>query len=267
MANIEKLLIQESTVPIVSDGDPSRPAVRSAHFLLPRAGVGRLPTLPSPRCNAGPVLGDGLRVEFKGWAGSRKLWRRVRRGEGTLVQLAAFWSGDTNTFMFPWDEATVTLEDMAVLGGLPLFGKPVRARLPDAVLGDVDALKAVRSALNGSTYKKPTYAGWAKYFLERPQEEEATGGGETAGGLIEHGAFLAMWLSLFVFAAPPFDVVRPQEAFQMRAPMHILLLWVWERFPELRPDMASTTPGTDARRVPRATRWHDVHKALDPRMY
>uniref|UniRef100_A0A0D9Z9M1 Aminotransferase-like plant mobile domain-containing protein n=1 Tax=Oryza glumipatula TaxID=40148 RepID=A0A0D9Z9M1_9ORYZ len=340
MAGTEELLVQESTVPIVSDGDPSRPAVRSAHFLLPRAAAGgRPPPLPSsPLCSGGPVPDHhGLLrvVEFKGWAGSPGLWRqwvdrlrprheplwrsvgildailatayRVRRDEGTLLQLAAFWSADTNTFMFPWGEATVTLEDMTVLAGLPLFGKPVRARLLDALVGDVDALMAVRSALHRSKYKKPSYPGWVQYFLKRQEEEDDETAASAGADLIEHGAFLAMWLSLFVFAAPPFDVVGPQvfpiaarlargirvalapaalagiygdlsalkrfldlrdreEALQVTAPMHILLLWVWERFPQLRPAMATTTTPatTDACRVPMAARWHGVHKALDP---
>ncbi|BAH92227.1 serine/threonine-protein phosphatase 7 long form homolog [Oryza sativa Japonica Group] len=341
MAGTEELLVQESTVPIVSDGDPSRPAVRSAHFLLPRAAAGgRPPPLPSsPLCSGGPVPDHhGLLrvVEFKGWAGSPGLWRqwvdrlrprheplwrsvgildailatayRVRRDEGTLLQLAAFWSADTNTFMFPWGEATVTLEDMTVLAGLPLFGKPVRARLPDALVGDVDALMAVRSALHRSKYKKPSYPGWVQYFLKRQEEEDDETAASAGADLIEHGAFLAMWLSLFVFAAPPFDVVGPQvfpiaallargirvalapaalagiygdlsalkrfldlrdreeEALQVTAPMHILHLWVWERFPQLRPAMATTTipATTDACRVPMAARWHGVHKALDP---
>uniref|UniRef100_A0A0D9VVR1 Aminotransferase-like plant mobile domain-containing protein n=1 Tax=Leersia perrieri TaxID=77586 RepID=A0A0D9VVR1_9ORYZ len=277
MATIEEeeLLVQESTLPIISDGDPSRPAVRSAHFLLPRAGgLGRV---PKP---LDAVLASAY---------------RVRRNERILAQLTAFWSADTNTFAFPWGEATVTLEDVAVLAGLPLFGKPVRARMPAA---DVVALEAVRSALDRTTYRKPSYAGWVKHFLDRPAEAE------DAGGLVEHGAFLAMWLSLFVFASPPFDVVRPQvlpvaarlargqrvalapaalaaiygdltalkrffrsdqEAFfQVRAPMHVLLLWVWERFPQLRPDMASTPDtGTDARRALLVARWHDAHKAFD----
>uniref|UniRef100_A0A0A9EJM8 Aminotransferase-like plant mobile domain-containing protein n=1 Tax=Arundo donax TaxID=35708 RepID=A0A0A9EJM8_ARUDO len=112
-----------------------------------------------------------------------------------------------------------------------------------------------------------------------------------------------MWLSLFVFAAPPFNVVRREvfpiavrlargqsmavapaalasiyndlsmlkwhfsaskkmEPFGISAPMHILQLWVWERFPELRPEMASTP---DHREVPRAARWHDVFKELNPK--
>ncbi|KAL5205196.1 hypothetical protein ABZP36_033405 [Zizania latifolia] len=85
-------------------------------------------------------------------------------------ELAAFWSGGTSTFVFPWGEVTVTLEDVAVLGAA------VCARPRGTLAGDVDALEAVRTALYRTKNKKPTYALWVKHFLERPPEEEATTG-------------------------------------------------------------------------------------------
>ncbi|KAM3278399.1 hypothetical protein ACQJBY_045954 [Aegilops geniculata] len=330
------LLVQESTTAIVSGADPSRPTARSAHFLLPRAGGARLPALPSPPRNAGPVLlGDELPVDWTAWPGSSKLWRRwvarlrprherlwsklgildavlattgwVRRDEGLLLQLAGFWSGETNTFVFPWGEATVTLEDMAVLGGLPLLGRPVWSRLPDELRGDVDALQAAWIALNRCTTKKPSFAPWVKQFVERPTGEVAAAGrGETeAATLLEHGAFLAMWLTRYVLPAPPFDVVRTDvfplaaglargrcsalapavlaniyndlsalshhlslgtthQPFVASAPLHILQLWVWERFPELRPEIPSTASHGDDPGVPRAAKWHNIRNQLDP---
>ncbi|VAI37209.1 unnamed protein product [Triticum turgidum subsp. durum] len=329
---LRDLLVQEATTAIISGADPSRPTARSAHFLLPRAGGARLPALPSPPRNAGPVLGDQLPVDWTAWPGSSKLWRRwvarlrprherlwrklgifaavlattgwVRRHEGLLLQLAGFWSGETNTFLFPWGEATVTLEDMAVLGGLPLLGRPVWSRLPDELRGDVDALEAVRIALSRCTNRKAAFAPWVKQFVERPTGEVAGDGrGETeAATLLEHGAFLAMWLSKYVLPVPPFDVVRPDmfplaaglargrcsalapavlaniyndlsalkhylnlskshQPFVAGAPLHILQLWVWERFPELRP--AINSHGGDPS-MPRATKWHNIRNPLDP---
>jgi hypothetical protein len=41
--------------------------------------------------------------------------------------------------------------------------------------------------------------------------------------------------------------------------MHILQLWVWEHFPELR------APDSRDRDAPRAARWHDVSKLLHPK--
>ncbi|GJN36859.1 hypothetical protein PR202_gb25758 [Eleusine coracana subsp. coracana] len=319
MADGDEPLVQESTAQIVSGGGRT---VRSAFFLLPRADTSRPPSLPSQPRDPGPVLEAELRAEFKGWAGSPGLWRlwvaklrprhqrlwqdvgildailattsRVRRHEAALLQLAAFWSAGTNTFIFPWGEATVTLQDVAVLAGLPLLGGPVRAALPYELEREVTALESVRIMLNRSSKKKPTYGAWVKYFLEKDASE-----------LVEHGAFLSMWLSLFVFAAPPFNVVRREvfplavrlargqsvalapaalasiyndlsglkrhftsdkedELFGVSAPMHILQLWIWEHFPELRPEMAnSPDPGNLG--APRAARWHDVSKPLNPK--
>ena len=337
MSNVEELLVQESTTHIVSGADPSRPVARSAHFLLPRGDGARPPALLLPPSrDAGPVLVDDLQVELSGWPGTSKQWRRwvaklrprhellwrevgilaavlattswVRRDEGQLLQLAAFWSGETSTFVFPWGEATVTLEDVAVLGGLPLLGHSVCSRPSDELCRDLDALEAFRSSLNRSNSRKARYGRWVKHFVEQPTEDAPTRGDDTGGEvarLLEHGAFLAMWLSRYVFPAPPFDVVRPEvfpiaarlargkcvalapaalasiyrdlsalkhylnlgkshQPFVGCAPLHILQLWVWERFPELRPEMESTSCRDDPG-VPRAARWRNVKKALDPR--
>ncbi|XP_037470998.1 uncharacterized protein LOC119344739 [Triticum dicoccoides] len=168
MSNEDELLVQESTATNISGADCSR----SAYFLLPRADATCLPVLPSPRHSGGPFLRDEIRVEWRGWPSSSKLWRcwvtklrplheglwkrvgisdailsttwRVRRDEDLLLQLAALWSRETSMFVFPWGEATMTLEDVAVLGGLPLLGKPVCAVLPDTLRGDVHALEGIR---------------------------------------------------------------------------------------------------------------------------
>ncbi|XP_034570540.1 uncharacterized protein [Setaria viridis] len=315
-------------VPLVVQGviSATEPSSNLAHFLLPRAERGRLPAPPSPPCNVRPIRHGELQVEFKGWPVAPDLWKvwvdklRARheplwrdagilhailattcwvgRDDGTLLQLAAFWSGDTNTFVFPWGEATVTLEDVAVLAGLPLRGEPVCKKLYGSARGDVDALEDVRSSLCQSSWNaKPSHAAWAKHFSELPPEDEFE--------VLEHEGFLAMWLSLFVLPVPPSDEVRPEvlpvaarlarggtvalapaalasiyadlsalrrhvvssgerQPFAAWAPLDTLQLWVWERFPELRPEEAArSTPPRDAPRAVR--RWHDAHKVFDPR--
>ncbi|KAF7005312.1 hypothetical protein CFC21_020438 [Triticum aestivum] len=319
MSNEDELLVQESTATNISGVDRSHPTARPAYFLLPCADATRLLVLPSPRRSGGPFLHGEIRVEWRGWPSSSKLSRRwvtklrplhegkrvgifdailsttwrIRRDEDLLLQLAAFWSRETSTFVLQWGEATVTLEDVAVLGGLPLLGKPVCAVLPDALRGDVHALEGIRSALNRSKSKKPNYSSWVNYFLECPPESDAGGGrGDTAAGLLEHGAFLAMWLSEYVLPSPPCDVVQarvlPIAAQLARgqpvalapaalasiykclstlagcAPLQILQLWVWERFPELRPEKVSAHNNDNG--VPaRAAKWHNVREVLEPR--
>ncbi|XP_071680826.1 uncharacterized protein [Lolium perenne] len=333
----EQRLVQESAVPVISSGgDPSCPAVRLAHFLHPRAGGAHRPALPSPPRDTGPVLGDGLQVEFKGWAEPPILWKRwvdklrpryelqwrtvgildailattyrVRRDDGAMLQLAAIWSAETNTFLFPWGEATVTLEDVSVLGGLPLLGRAVRAPLEGVPRGDVEALQAVRRALYKRKGQKPDHPSWVRRFLEPPppprEGAAAAAHDNEAAELLEHGAFLAMWLSLFVLPEPPFDLIRTEvlpiaarlarggcvalapavlasiyidlsmlnhyinlderhQPFVGWAPLHILQLWVFARFPELRPEMATTLDPL-ARHQPWAARWHEVRKEIDP---
>ncbi|KAM1256396.1 hypothetical protein ACFX1Q_030529 [Malus domestica] len=45
--------------------------------------------------------------------------------KNVLLGLVEFWSPETNTFVFPWGEATITLEDVMVLGGFSALGRNV----------------------------------------------------------------------------------------------------------------------------------------------
>uniref|UniRef100_A0A0E0KFL6 Aminotransferase-like plant mobile domain-containing protein n=1 Tax=Oryza punctata TaxID=4537 RepID=A0A0E0KFL6_ORYPU len=231
----EQPLLQEATARIFSDGADAT-TVRLPTSSSPRGRRHPLALLPLPLLpsNVGRVLNDGLEVELEGWVPeSLKLWRRwvaklcprhkpLGRRLGsltpsssphvrcTVTRLTALLCGETNTFVFPWGEVTVTLEDVAVLGGLPLLGRLVRVSPQDALCGDVDRLEAVCRALYLSKSKnsRPDRTAWARHFLERPPGKvKVTGGGDEACGHLEHNAFLAMWLSLFVLPAAPFDVV------------------------------------------------------------
>ncbi|XP_066384865.1 serine/threonine-protein phosphatase 7 long form homolog [Miscanthus floridulus] len=342
MAGGEATLIRESTaVPI------ARPSPR---FLLPSVSGNRvLPSLP-PLPARDLVLDVGIQAKFEGWADSTDLWKqwvaklrplheplwrelgvlegilatthRVRReSEGALLQLVPFWSPPTNTFVFPWGEATVTLEDIVALAGLPILGFPVREpRYSDRLeMADERSLAAVRAVLL-MDQREGTGASWAEHFLLRQnrhqhQPEEAGGGRDEREQRLEHAAFLSLWLARFVLPVPsdsgsddivPGEEVLPiavrlahghsaalapaalasiysdlsalhrhfihskrTEAPSVSAPMHILQLWVWDRFPELDPATAATASfpdPADAEDVllPRAARWHDVHRAVDP---
>lgn len=50
-----------------------------------------------------------------------------------VIALAGKWCLGTNTFILPWGESTVTLEDMLVLGGFSVLGhcvlKPVKIKV------------------------------------------------------------------------------------------------------------------------------------------
>ncbi|XP_075669686.1 uncharacterized protein LOC142639378 [Castanea sativa] len=85
------------------------PTLRIAHFLKP--SVSSIDELPSPFHSTEPTISDienlPLKLHFKGWHCTDEKWKI----------LAEKWCPKTNTFIFSWGEATVTLEDMMALGG------------------------------------------------------------------------------------------------------------------------------------------------------
>jgi len=319
----EVLVSVNPSITILSGHNESKVSSRAGYFLVP-CNVDS----PDPPSAAAvipiPATQADLQVNFdKSWSGSPKLWRRwveklrprheaawqeigildgvvtstwrFNRDENVLLEIAKFWSPRTNTFIFPWGEATVTLEDLAVLGGLPVLGSCVREKPTPVVQEDVNELKIVRCNLNASKYKKPTFSGWVKYFLEDMPTDRK-------GERIEHAAFLSMWLSMFVLKEAPFDVVQPnvfdiavqmvhgkgvalapaalaslyrdlsslkrhiicnnQEKFVVGTPLNVLQLWIWERFPALRPKRAVSF--LEGRNLPtRAARWGNVQTRLD----
>jgi hypothetical protein len=193
--------------------------------------------------------------------------RRCNRNDTVLIEVAKFWSPRTNTFIFPWGEATVTLEDLAVLGGLPVLGSSVRGKQLPEIQADAKELERIRWILNDSKSKKPNFSGWVKHFLEIVPTDDTK-------QRLEHGAFLAMWLSTSVLKEAPFDVVNPdvfciaaqmargqgvalapaalaslyrglsslklhicsgdEVEFVVDTPLNVLQLWILERFPALR---------------------------------
>lgn len=56
---------------------------------------------------------------------------RILRNQNLLYEVAEKWCSKTNTFVFPFAEATITLEDIMVLGGYPVIGDPVFISLED----------------------------------------------------------------------------------------------------------------------------------------
>lgn len=195
--------------------DGGAPQRRLAHVLLL---IDRAPGPPPFRSPPPPSAATAaeFRVAFRGWLGAprhwelwvaklrpihERLWRelgifdavlastyRIKRDASAVLHLASFWSPSTSTFVFPWGEATITLEDVAVLGGFPADGSPVPAPLPPQWRPDEAALNGVRLGFNRSACKKAHHAAWMKHFLTDTGMDAVT----------EHAAFLALWLTRFV---------------------------------------------------------------------
>lgn len=87
---------------------------------------------------------------------------------------------------FSWGEATITLEDM-MISGCSVLGSPVFSPLvADEMKAVEEELNQVRMELQNSASQKARHSIWLKRFMDRGSE-------------IEHEAFLALWLSRFVF--------------------------------------------------------------------
>ncbi|XP_060188144.1 uncharacterized protein LOC132617208 [Lycium barbarum] len=132
-----------------------KPIFRVAHFLKPTIySAEKLPFLPS-RSN---ISCSSLKVQFRGvflymngwyeWVDELKplyedIWKKagifeaiiastfeIYRHNDLILALAERWCSETNTFILPWGESTITLEDMVVLGGFSVLGhcvlKPVK---------------------------------------------------------------------------------------------------------------------------------------------
>ena len=135
------------------------PTLRIAHFLKP--SVSSINELPSPFHSAEPTISDvenlPLKLHFKRWHRTDEKWKMwvaslhskyqsiwkgagiyeaimgskyfISRHQDLVLGLAEKWCPKTNTFIFAWGEATVTLEDMMALGGYSVLGDSVLSPL------------------------------------------------------------------------------------------------------------------------------------------
>ena len=55
--------------------------------------------------------------------------KNITKDSDLVLGIAEKWCPDTNTFVFPWGEATITLEDVMLLLGFSVLGSPVFASL------------------------------------------------------------------------------------------------------------------------------------------
>ena len=291
------------------------PTLRIAHFLKP--SVTSIDWLPSPFLSAEPTISMlknlPLKVKFKGWQRPHEKWRMwvanlhskyqsiwkkagiyeaimgskysISRHQDLVLGLAEKWCPKTNTFIFPWGEATVTLEDMMVLGGYSVLG--------DSVLSPVvtKEMEEIHENLLEALIKVATYGAliashhaWLEHFMG-------------SGSKFEHEAFLSCWLSKFVFPNMPYYFIEKQnfpiaihlakgtrialapavlssiytdlgflkerlvdstkldteKVLNLSAPFQLVQLWACERFPTFRPIPISITHDE-----PRPARWHKL---------
>ncbi|XP_047307439.1 uncharacterized protein LOC124910800 [Impatiens glandulifera] len=308
-------LMVEREETVMSPSRGGQPIRRNARFLLPSLNVEETsPTIMIPH-SANPVPND--EVYFDGWRKCTARWEQwvsqmrplyqpiweragiaeaitgslctITQQKEVILKLSDRWCSETKSFIFPWGEATVTLEDVAAIGGFSLGDFCVLKPLETPDLKEIeDLLIAERREIVRSKASRACQKLWMDKFMD-------------SGSDIEHEAFLSLWLSRFVFTGPAIDTVRtnvfpiavhlsratrialapavlaslyrdldllkrreqrstrkpsksrrPPNKITLWAPFQLVQVWIWERFESLRPQGIRTVGMTE----PRICRWH-----------
>ncbi|KAL8093397.1 uncharacterized protein LOC141692934 [Apium graveolens] len=310
-------LVEERSV-LMYPPSGGNPTLRNAHFLKPICSEheNHLPSLPSLVNYSKRTFQElkkyrlhsckgYLSEKWKIWVHSLKpkyeeTWKqagiyeailastyKIPKHNELIIGLAERWCSETNTFVFPWGEVTITLEDVLFLGGFSVLGALFSTPVTDEFVVIFDCMRKVFNKVKLSGGSIDTK--WMKYFMG-------------SGNELEHEAFLAMWLSRFVLAysnnyisirdfhvaihlwrgnrialAPVVlasiyrdmrvlhkSIVKP--CILKLCHIDLVHMWAWERFSMLRP-----TPGVVERAEPRSARWNrvkflkveDVRAAID----
>ncbi|KAK9005089.1 hypothetical protein V6N11_042537 [Hibiscus sabdariffa] len=337
MEDSSNSIVEERKELMVSPDNKSL-ELRTAHFIKPSIDSNSIngtpiANLPKHPLSSLPTTFDPknwpIKANFYGWRYPQKDWKtwvvkmaplhestwkkagifeailnstyKIKRNSDLVLGVAEKWCPETKSFIFPWGEATVTLEDIMVLGGYSVLGSPVFAPVETREMEEARRkLDNARKELNKSSSKKACQGPWLRKFMD-------------SGSEIEHEAFLALWLSRFVLPSC-FDVVVSTVfsiavhlargtrialgpavlakiytdlsclkreivastwpdadsgdgvvAVALWSPLQLVQVWVWERFSKLHPRPNSIKNGE-----PRLALWHglrckvqDVRSVLD----
>ncbi|KAG4956533.1 hypothetical protein JHK85_042913 [Glycine max] len=210
---------------MVSPLSGENPVHRTAYFIKPC--VEDSATLPHSMFSSGrtaTVNSDHaklLEVRYKGWHYPSAEWNtwvqqmqhkyecvwmkagidqaikastfQIRRNDELIIELAQRWCSKTNTFVFPWGEATITLEDMKVCWGYSVMGAPISSPLVSGEEREIEQkLIGVFRMFFKSKARRADHTPWMKHFMSNESR-------------VEHEAFLSLWLSRFVFPDSSFN--------------------------------------------------------------
>ncbi|CAH2036406.1 unnamed protein product [Thlaspi arvense] len=213
--------------------------------------------------------------------------QRIFRTNTDLVMgIAEKWSPDTKTFVFPWGEATITLEDVMVLLGFSVLGSPYFAPLDSSgEMTEAKLKRAFQKLLEGKM-TIVTQVAWMERFMNSEDE-------------LEHVAFLVLWLSYFVFPSSSYviskavfpiavhlsrgtrialapavlahlyaeltllknhirdlTINKSTEKIVLSSLFHLVHVWTWERFRELQPKPNPMVEEGE----PRMARWDNLQQ-------
>lgn len=199
---------------------------------------------------------------------------KIHKNPSLILSLAQKWCLETNSFVFPWGEATITLEDVNVLLGFSVLGSSVFAPLESS------ELKEAVEKLEKRKQESMRQVSWISSFVDDE---------------MEHEAFLVLWLSKFVFpnksCHPILSNVFPiavrlargerialapavlasiyrdlSQICGLSSPQNINLdslfklvqLWIWERFKSIRPEAKVIPKGKH-----RVARWSGLEQRFE----
>ncbi|KAF6159299.1 hypothetical protein GIB67_032070 [Kingdonia uniflora] len=258
------------------------PTLRPARFLKPSMThfekVAKFPSLCGILAYTRKKW-DFFDVQFKGWKNPQKKWKQwvdqmceiygemwkvtgiydtiigstyeIKKDREMVLGLVEWWCPETNTFVFLWGEVTITLEDVMLIRGLSVLGKPVTTCLSGVLVNIEDEMIKQFRICYKSKWKKVHHSAWMNQFMGNNLE-------------LDHVAFLAFWLSKFVFHAySEYIICKKVFPVTIRLAQGIRIafaptIWAYERLPTLRPESKSFRPGK-----PRMARWHKLNSSSD----
>ncbi|GKV15664.1 hypothetical protein SLEP1_g26433 [Rubroshorea leprosula] len=234
-----------------------RPTLRTAHFLNPSASIDgyalsfllNSPTQESPQL----VTSRSLRKRFSSKAGIYEAIMgstyEIKQNKKLILGFAERWSPETNTFIFTWSEATITLEDVMVCGGYSVLGGTVSSLLKskNLVVMEQKLQEAHRESATLNSIVS-THKAWMDYFMGTGHE-------------ILHEAFLSLCFGSNDVNCDEFASSNAMncdglldKVLHVYAPLQFVQLWIWERCLALRP-----IPNRISISKPRvAAWWHDL---------
>nr|XP_043620140.1 serine/threonine-protein phosphatase 7 long form homolog [Erigeron canadensis] len=203
----------------------------------------------------------------------------IKKDDNLILGFVQKWCDETKSFVFSWGEVTVTLEDMMVIGGYSVLGDSVDCAIVNEDLVKVlEKLNEARTELSRSTRRRADPFGWMKKFKDSGSDIEHEAFLISwlcrfvfpSSTIVKHvltiGIHLARGVKLALAPAVLASIYRDlsllkdkmvdskdydhnhETAATVCAPFQFVQIWIWERFPKLRPNPSYSC-------MPRFAKW------------
>ncbi|XP_045822349.1 uncharacterized protein LOC123915251 [Trifolium pratense] len=273
---------------MTSPAGDSKPTFRTAHFLKPIANPIEEPTFnlnTSSSCSVFEPKERSLKIHFNGWRYPHTKWvtwvdqlkpkyesvwkkagifeaimstkSHIIKNQDLVYGVVEKWCCETNTFVFPFGEATITLEDIMVLGGYPPFGNPVFTSLENE---EMRGREEAHHCYTGEDCKQVStfdidVDGYF-YCSLFPIAVCLARGNPIA---LAPAVLASLYKDLSMFKKTIVDLKKCPDKFHLvldinlQSPFYLVQVWVWERFKNLQPQPNSIKNGDHV-----LFKWHNV---------